>query len=218
MFKNREQAGRELARHLQRLHYSNPIVLGIPRGGVVIAAAAARELGIEFDIVLVRKLRAPFQPEMALGAISESGEIVLSEEAAAILRVSEDYMEQEIARQQLEISRRREYYRSVRRKAPLEGRSVIVADDGIATGSTVIAAAQVVRSANPKETIIAVPVGTPERLEKVGRFCDRVICPHPDPGLMSVGQYYEDFRQVSDEEVLELLGESGGAAAAAASA
>src|SRR5512137_1559748 len=139
MFANREDAARQLADRLRGRELVDPVVLAIPRGGVVTGAVLARELGAELDVVLARKLRAPGQPELAVGAVSEDGQVYLNHYAQEYLDVMEEYLEQERRHQMAEIARRKELFRSVRPKAPLAGRSVIVTDDGIATGSTMIA-------------------------------------------------------------------------------
>lgn len=205
MFRNREEAGRKLAERLRGRPLKSPLVLAIPRGGVVTGAVLAEALGAELDIVLSRKLRAPYQPELAVGAISEAGEIHLDEFAAADLGLTEELLEAERKRQLGEIARRKKLFRDVRPAAPIAGRSVIVCDDGIATGSTMIAALQAVRLHRAAEVILAVPVAPPDRLPAIARLCDVVICLLTPAAFWAVGEYYEDFRQVEDEEVVEIL-------------
>ena len=204
MFRDREDAARRLAARLKG-PLRNPLVLAIPRGGVVTGAVLAQELGAELDIVLSRKLRAPMQPEFAIGAISEDGQIYLNPDVGAVIGLSDDYVAQEGRRQIAEIARRKKLFREMRPQASVAGRSVIVTDDGIATGSTMIAALQVVRTQKPHELIVAVPVAPPDRLEEVRRWCDDVVCLHFPQSFWAIGQFYADFSQVEDSQVVELL-------------
>jgi predicted phosphoribosyltransferase len=187
-------------------------VLAIPRGGVVTGAVLARALGAELDVVLSRKLRAPGQPELAIGALAEGGELVLSDGALEIEELTDDYLAAERQHQLVEIQRRQAMFRSARRPAAVEGRSVIVTDDGIATGSTMIAALRAVRALKPRELIVAVPVGPPERVEAIRRLCDEVVCLLSPASFWSVGQFYEHFEPVEDEEAVRLLREFAPAA------
>ena len=209
MFHDREDAARRLAAKLRDRKLHNPLVLAIPRGGVVTGAVLAQELGAELDIVLSRKLRAPEQPEFAIGAISEDGQIYLNPSASRLLGPSDDYLNQERRHQLAEIARRKKLFREVRPQAPVAGRSVIVTDDGIATGSTMIAALQVVKTQKPREIIVAVPVAPPDRLDEIRRWCDDVVCLHSPETFWAIGQFYDDFSQVEDEEVVELLRSAG---------
>jgi predicted phosphoribosyltransferase len=205
MFRNREDAARQLAEKLKGRELHDPLVLAIPRGGVVTGAVLARELGAELDVVLSRKLRAPGQPELAIGAISEDGRVYLNHHAQAFLDLMEDYLAGERRHQLGEIARRKKLFRRARPQAPIADRSVIVTDDGIATGSTMIAALQAVKAQNPREIIVAVPVASPDRLEEVRRWCDDVVCLLSPEEFWAIGQFYEDFTQVEDEEALDLL-------------
>jgi putative phosphoribosyl transferase len=162
-------------------------------------------LGAELDVVLSRKLRAPEQPELAIGAISEDGRVHINHHAQAYLDLLEDHLAQERGYQLREIARRKKLFRAVRAKASIAGRSVIVTDDGIATGSTMIAALQTIKTQDPREVIVAVPVGSPERLAEVRRWCDDVVCLLAPEAFYAIGQFYEDFTQVEDEQVLDLL-------------
>lgn len=214
MFRNRVDAGLQLAARLKTRTWHNPLVLAIPRGGVVVGAVLARELGADLDVVLARKLRAPGQPELALGAISEGGEVYLSYPAEEVGEELGEYLEEEKRYQMAEIARRRALFRHVRPAAPLEGRSLVITDDGIATGSTMLAALQVVRGHKPTEVIVAVPVGSPDRLEEIGRHCDEVVCVLAPRHFWAIGQFYEDFTQVDDDEVVALLHPFAGKASA----
>lgn len=205
MFADRKDAGLMLATKLRGRTLYDPLVLAIPRGGVVTGAVLARELNAELDVVLSRKLRAPGNPEVAIGAVGEDGAVYLNDYAEDVLDTMEDYLPRECERQRIEIQRRRQVLRAVRPPANLEGRSVIVTDDGIATGSTMIAALETIRAHQPREIIVAVPVASPSSLEEIRRRCDDVVCVLRPRSLMAVGQYYEDFTQVEDEEVVELL-------------
>jgi predicted phosphoribosyltransferase len=205
MFRNREDAANQLAAKLKGRPLHEPLVLAIPRGGVATGAVLARELGADLDVVLSRKLRAPGCPELAIGAITEDGNVYLNHDAEAFLEVHEEYLSRERRHQLDEIDRRRKLFRASRPAAPIAGRSVIVTDDGIATGSTMIAALQATRAQKPRELIVAVPVAAPDRLQEVRRWCDDVICLLTPHRFWAVGQFYEDFEQVEDEEAARLL-------------
>ncbi|MBI3461509.1 MAG: phosphoribosyltransferase [Planctomycetes bacterium] len=208
MFRDRTDAAEQLAERLRGRPWHEPVVLGIPRGGVVTAAVLADKLDAELDIVLARKLRAPHQPELALGAISETGEVYLNSYGREFEQELRDHIAEEIRHQKGEIERRRLRCRSVRPPAKVGGRSVIVTDDGIATGSTMIAALQAVRLHKPQELVVAVPVASPDRLAEVRRWCDETICLLTPDDFWAIGQFYIDFRTVEDDEVLELLRQS----------
>jgi len=207
MFRNREDAGRQLAEKLKGRQLCNPLVLAIPRGGLVTGAILAQELGAELDVVLARKLRAPWLAELALGAVSEEGQVYLTRYAEEDVDVTKGYLARERSHQLSEIARRKKLFRRVRPRAPVAGRSVIVTDDGIATGSTMIAALQVVKTHKPREVIVAVPVASPDRLEEVRHWCDDVVCLLSPEDFWAIGQFYEDFTQVEDEQVVALLRE-----------
>jgi predicted phosphoribosyltransferase len=209
MFRNREDAGCQLADCLKRRHLRNPLVLAIPRGGLAVGAIIAHELSAELDVVLSRKLRAPQQPELATGAIAEGGEVHLNRAAEDALGVNEDYLGRERRHQLAEITRLKELFRHVRPKAEVAGRSVIVTDDGIATGSTMVAALQSLRPQSPYEVIVAVPVASPDRLRSVRRWCDDVICLLAPDDFFAIGQFYRNFEPVEIEEVVRLLREFG---------
>jgi predicted phosphoribosyltransferase len=147
------------------------------------------------------------QPELAIGAVAEDGRVYLNHYAQEVLDLSEDYLTEERNHQLAEIARRQRLFRGVRPQAPVAGRSVIVTDDGIATGSTMIAALQVVKAQNPREVIVAVPVASPDRLAEVRRWCDDVVCLLAPEEFWAIGQFYEDFTQVEDEQVVALLRE-----------
>lgn len=204
MFENRADAARQLAAHIKGRPLHDPLILAIPRGGVVTGAELARELGAELDVVLSRKLRAPHQSELAIGAITETGQVFLNAYVRQI-DLPAGYLETERIHQLAEIARRRKLFRAARPAAPIAGRSVIVTDDGIATGATMMAALQSLKPQGPRELIVAVPVAPPDRLDELRQYADAVICLSTPEAFMAVGQFYEDFRQVEDDEAVELL-------------
>jgi predicted phosphoribosyltransferase len=165
-------------------------------------------LPAELDVVLSRKLPAPGQPELAIGAVSEDGEVILNRGLVERLEIDPDYITRETQRQLAEIRRRQQVYRQVRPAARLQGRSVIVTDDGIATGSTMIAALHAARLQQPAQLVVAVPVGSPDRLAEVGRHCDEVICLLAPEDFWAVGQFYHYFPQLDDAEAIEILAQA----------
>ena len=208
VFRDRSDAGQRLGQQLKGRKLHSPLVLGIPRGGVVTGFALAREISSELDVVLSRKLRAPYQPEYAIGAVSENGEVTLNPAAADLTGVTEEYLNEEVSHQLREIARRKKMFRAIRPLAPIAGRSVIVTDDGVATGSTMIAALQSAREQEPHELIAAVPVAAPDRLEQIKAQCNEAICLLVPENFYAVGQFYEVFQEVDDEEVVRLLAEA----------
>lgn len=208
MFRDREDAARRLAERLKGRELYDPLVLAIPRGGVVTGAVLARELGADLDVVLSRKLRAPGQPDLAVGAITEDGGVYLDPYALEYVHLPDDYLTGERRHQLTEIARRRKLCRAVRPPAQVSGRSVIITDDGIATGSTMLAAIQTIQAQNPREVIVAVPVASRDRLEDVRRLCDDAVCLLAPENLWAVGQFYEEFSEVDDEQVVDLLRQS----------
>lgn len=207
-FRDRADGGRRLGKRLKGRELRDPLVLAIPRGGVATGLAVARELNAELDVVLSRKLRAPFNPEYAIGAIAEDGRVTLNPEARAIAGVTDESLAAEERHQLAEIGRRKKLFRAVRPAAAVAGRSVIVTDDGIATGSTMIAALRAVRAQRPHELIMAVPVAPHDRLEQMRPLCDEVVCILAPDDFYAVGQFYDEFGAVEDEEVVRMLRES----------
>ncbi|RTG94447.1 phosphoribosyl transferase [Thermus scotoductus] len=201
-FRDRRHAGALLVEALKPLGLERPVVLGIPRGGVVVADEVAKGLGGELDVVLVRKIGAPGNPEFALGAVGEKGGMVLK--PYALQYADQSYLEREAARQKDVIRKRAERYRKVRPKVPLAGRDVVLVDDGIATGSTMEAALAVVLSEKPRRVVVAVPVASPEAVERLKDQAEVVVLSTP-PDFAAVGAYYMDFGEVTDEEVEGLL-------------
>jgi predicted phosphoribosyltransferase len=207
MFADREDAAKQLATKLKSLHLIDPLVLAIPRGGVITGAVLARELGADLDIVLSRKLRAPFQSELAIGAVGEDGQVYLNRRIEAVTGIDPAYIEKERQYQVGEISRRQKLFRATRAQAPVAGRSVILTDDGIATGSTMIAALHVVTAQKPHEIIVAVPVVSPDRMEVIRPLCDQLIYLLAPLSFFAIGQFYLSFETVEDEDVVRLLRE-----------
>ena len=209
MFRDREDAGRRLAEKLKNRVGEDTIILAVPRGGVAVGKAIAEALGIEMDIVLARKLRAPQQPELAVGAISEEGHVYLTPQGEEALAVDEDYLARERQRQLAEIAWRQHLFRAVRPRAEVAGRSVIVVDDGAATGSTMIAALQAVRAQHPRELIAALPIAAAEPLVAIRHWCDEAVCLLQPETLWAVGQFYEDFGPIDDQQVVNWLKKAG---------
>ena len=204
-YANRREAGRRLAESLTSYRTHHPVVLGIPRGGVVVADTIARALDADLDIVLTRKLGAPGNPELAIGAVSENGRVIVQREIAATVGADEDYIEREKQRQLAEILARRERYRNVRPKVPLQGRTTILVDDGIATGATMQASIWAAREEGPQEIVVAVPVGPLDAIERLKHEADHVVCPYVPRYFYAIGQFYLDFEQVDDRAVMEIL-------------
>ena len=207
MFCDREDAARQLAATLHDYKFKDALVLAIPRGGVVTGAVLAREIGAELDVMLSRKLRAPDQPELTIGAISETGEVYVNEDAAEAAGVTDEYFHREKEYQSTIIADRKQRVRRVRPEASVTGRSVIITDDGIATGSTMMAALQTVRSHGPAELIVAVPVAPTDRIHDLEKHCDKIVCLLLARHFWAVGQFYENFPTVEDEQVLKILRE-----------
>jgi putative phosphoribosyl transferase len=217
MFTDRRDAGRRLARRLQGYASQRPAVVALPRGGVPVAYEVARALEAPLDVIVARKLGAPGQPELGIGALVDGDhpETVLDQQVIALLAVDRDYLRTEIDRQLHEIRRREAAYRGGRPPVALTGRTVIVIDDGLATGSTMRAALRAVRRAGPKRVVLAVPVAPLDVLAALSREVDEVVCLATPADFASVGRFYRDFAQTSDGEVLRLLDDTRHAAAAA---
>ncbi len=206
IFDSREEAARKLAEALAAYRGRNPLVLAIPRGSVMMGKVLAEKLDGEFDVVLVRKLRSPLSPELAVGSVDESGWTYIAEHAARS-GADEAYLQREKQRQLETLRKRRAQYTPARPPIDPKDRIVIVVDDGLATGASMIAALHAVRSRSPKELICAVPVAAPDSLKRVESHADRVVCLESPAEFYAVGQFYRDFPQVEDSEVVEILRE-----------
>lgn len=200
MLRNRQEAAEMLARELQKYKGQEGIVLAIPRGGVPIGAVIAASLGMPLELALTKKIGHPANPEYAIGAASMHN-VVLNENA----QVPEDYVTREIAQIQEELKRRYKLFMGTKPPASLKNKLVIIVDDGIATGQTLLATVQLVKEQQPEKIIIAVPVAPPSAIERFKPLVDELICLLAPPDFFAVGQFYHEFLQVSDEEVLELM-------------
>jgi len=207
LFEDRADAARELAAALAAYRGKNPLVLAIPRGAVTMGRILADELGGELDVVLVRKLRAPLSPELAVGAIEESGWAHVADHAASA-GADEAHLRAEKETQLEALRARRKMYTPERAPVDPAGRTVIVVDDGLATGETMIAALHAVRSKKPSRLVCAVPVAAADSLSRVAPYADEVVCLHAPADFQSVGQFYVSFSQVEDEQVVALLCET----------
>ena len=204
-FKDREDAGKRLARALLEFRGKHVVVLGMPRGGVVVAKEVAEALDAPLDIIVTRKIGAPGEPEFALGAVTQEGDVMVDSQAAASVGATAEYLEEEARRKKSEVSER---IRSLRGETPypdLEGKTVIIVDDGIATGNSMRAAVQSVRKRGPREVVVAVPVAPSEAVAEISREGTRVVCPEQPRFFFAIGEFYNDFEQVVVSEVRSLL-------------
>ncbi|HAM49548.1 MAG TPA: phosphoribosyltransferase [Nitrospiraceae bacterium] len=209
MFKNRRDAGVQLAEKLR--HYEarkGVLVLALPRGGAVTALEIARAIGAPLDVLIVRKMGFPGQEELAIGAVSETGAVVLNQRVLVRGNISKKYIEEEISSQKEEIARRRSLYRGGKRLEKLDSKTVILVDDGVATGATMKAAIATIKEDNVERLVVAIPVSPPETADELRAISDEFVCLYAPSDFMAVGNYYEDFTQVSDEEVAKILEES----------
>jgi putative phosphoribosyl transferase len=207
-FRDRAEAGAQLADHLPD-GLRDPIVLALPRGGVPVARVVADRLEAPLDVLVARKIGAPSQPELGIGAIAEGGAAVVARDMLRSLRLSEADFRQLVEREQAELRRRVERYRGGRALPSVRGRDVVLVDDGLATGVTAESALQALRSQNPRRLVLAVPVCSPDTARRLVPPADEVVCVVSTRHLTAVGAWYHDFTQTTDDEVLELLG--GGA-------
>jgi putative phosphoribosyl transferase len=210
-FIDRADAGRQLAAALARqLETSGAIVLGLPRGGVPVAAEIARTLRLPLDVLCVRKLGVPFQRELAMGAVASGGAVVRNEDVLTMVPAGEAEFERVLAEERAELARRERRYRGAGTPLQVAGRAVILVDDGLATGATMEAGVRALRLLHAREIIVAVPVGSPEACKRIEAVADRLVCLRSPEWFGAVGAWYERFDQTSDEEVTELLEEAGG--------
>jgi len=207
MFRDRKDAGERLAAQLLHLKDKTPVVLALPRGGVAIGSAVARILGAPLDVVLVRKIGVPWQPELALGAVADGGapETFIDERMQKALAIPADYVREETARQLAEVERRRQIYCAGRPPVEVKDRTAIVVDDGIATGATMRVALRAVRKRGPARLVLATPVAAADTLAALKGEADETVCVEAPEGLGAIGFFYEDFHQMSDDEVTALL-------------
>jgi len=214
MFRDRRQAGRYLAKRLHRYRdQAQTIVLGLPRGGVVPAAEIAAALRLPLDVIISRKLGAPGNPELAIGAIAEGGDAYVNEEGVALTRASREYLAEETRRQRIEIAHRQARFRDGRALSLPEKCTVILVDDGVATGSTVIAAIRALRHQLVAHLVLAVPVAPPDTVAMLRDMVDELVVLSTPLMFWAVGAFYQDFQQVSDDEVCELLAQAKGTTA-----
>ncbi len=204
-FANRVDAGKRLASELKNQIGKDAIVLAIPRGGVVVGYEIAKALNLPLDVIIPRKIGAPNNPELAIGAMTEDGTIILDQNLVSYIGVSQDYLKEESERQKKEIGRRLKLYRGNEPYPKIQGKDVIIVDDGIATGSTMKAALASVRNRGAKSVIVAVPVGPPATIKELKTQADKVVCPYTPEYFQAIGQFYADFEQTTDEEVIQLL-------------
>jgi predicted phosphoribosyltransferase len=206
IFRDRRAAGMELGRALEAAYRNQPdvLVLGLPRGGVPVAYEVAKALGCPFDVFVVRKLATPGREELAMGAIASGGVRVLNADVIEFYRIPADIVDAAIERERRELVQRENLYRGSRSPASVTGRTVLLVDDGLATGSTMKAAIGALRQLHPGKIVVAVPTGAAAACEEIGEIADDVVCMATPEPFVSVGDSYEDFRQTTDDEVLSL--------------
>jgi predicted phosphoribosyltransferase len=205
-FRDRAEAGRLLADELARHRLTDPIVLALPRGGVPVGYEVASRLGAPLAVFVARKIGAPGQPELGIGAIAEDNSAVVDRATARALSVSAAEFEELATREQAELERRVQRYRGGRPLPDITGRDVVLVDDGLATGVTAEAALRALRARAPRRLVLAAPVCAPETAERLKGVADEVVCLYAPPDFGAVGAWYDDFGQTSDAEVLDLLG------------
>jgi putative phosphoribosyl transferase len=204
-FANRREAGQRLAQALRAYAGRDLLVLALPRGGVPVAFEVAKALKAELEVMVVRKLGVPYQEELAMGALASGGARVLNHEVIANLGLSEDVIEEVTRREEQELARRERAYRGDRPFPKVKGRTVILVDDGLATGATMRAAVAALKTLEPAAIVVAVPVAPPDTAAKLREEVDDLVCLATPENFYAVGQWYVDFSQTSDEEVRELL-------------
>lgn len=205
LLENRREAGMQLAARLEIYRERDPLILAVPRGGVVVAEPIHNILGGELDVVITRKIGAPHQRELAIGATSGDGLVMLNDDLVSRLGVFPDYIQKAAEKEQAEIVRRLKKYRGNRPLPVIEGRLVLVVDDGVATGYTLLTALKSLRRHNPSELALAVPVGPPETFARLKKEVDALVYLEAPVDFAAVGQFYRDFSQVGDDDVVEIL-------------
>ncbi len=208
IFENRLDAATDLTKELRALNIENPIVLALPRGGTELACVVAKNFGVKADVLLVRKIGAPFNHELALGAVVEAEPpvTIFNRELIRVLKIEKSYLDQETKKQIEEIERRKKMFRGGRSRVNSSGRVVVVVDDGVATGASVRAALQVIRAEKPRRLILAIPVAPADLVPELRREVDDLICLKTPEDFVAVAQFYRDFRQVTDDDVSRMLG------------
>lgn len=207
IFGDRREAGRQLGRALIGRGYGSEktLVLGIPRGGLVVADEVAKVLSAILDVIIARKVRAPHQPELGIGAVVNGDHVIINEDLSRGVGATQEYLDREIAHQKEEVERRLQFYRGEHPAPEVSGKTVIVVDDGIATGYTFRAALESLRERRPGRLVAAAPVAAPDSAEMLGAFADEVVCLRIPSSFYAVGAWYQDFDQVSDEEAATIL-------------
>ncbi|HNR96155.1 MAG TPA: phosphoribosyltransferase family protein [Anaerolineae bacterium] len=206
LFRDRSEAGKLLAARMDHLKGShNLLVLGLPRGGVVVAYEVAVALGAPLDVYITRKIGAPYNPELAIGAVAGDGTVVLDHNLISRLQVPEDYLEAETERQKREIQRRLQAYRGRLEEPVVSDKTVVLVDDGVATGATVRATLKALRQQRPARLVLAVPVGPAETIRQLAQEADEVVCLYAPEMFWAVGAFYAEFDQTEDEQVVRLL-------------
>jgi predicted phosphoribosyltransferase len=204
MFRDRAEAGRALGRRLQEQRLEDPVILGLPRGGVVVAAEVADELHAPLDVLVARKLGVPWQPELAFGAVAP-GIVALRDDVVAAAGITQTQIDDAATRESAKLAELAERYRGGTAPVPVHGRTAVIVDDGLATGATATAAARSVRREEPARVVVAIPVCAAETANELRQEVDLVICLGEYDSFRAVGMYYEDFRSISDDEVRGLI-------------
>ncbi len=204
-FADRHDAGKRLAAELERFRGEHPVVVAIPRGGVPVGAEIAEALGAPLDAIMVRKIGAPWQPEYAIGAVAEGGVKILAERELRILDLGTETVEALVARAERELAERAEHYRGQRPLTEVKGRTVLLVDDGLATGRTAMAAARALRERGAARVVLAVPIAAAQSVREIQANVDEVVALHAPENLLAIGFWYRNFSQTSDEEVMALL-------------
>ena len=205
LFKDRRQAGEKLAELLKQYKGQQPLILAVPRGGVAVAEPVWEAIGGEMDLIITRKLGAPYQPELAVGAVSSDGFVMVNENLISRLNITEDFVKEVAEKEQEEINRRLELYRGSRPLPEVNQRLVILIDDGVATGYTLLAALRSLREKKPARLVLAVPVGPPDTFDKLEKEVDELVYVKAPDNFAAVGQFYRNFNQASDRDVVEVM-------------